>query len=103
MKDNPITKDDVAWLITRCTGIMFAWLALAKIIPILYSLYSVYAFTYEHENAGVGVSHHAELFVFWRITEPLLFAVVLYGVIAYYLLQHGRLFTRLISRMGPGQ
>ena len=88
--NNPISKDEAAWLVIRSTGLVFVWLAFTKIAGFVYAA---------HILTSEGLREIRESLsstLSWEMTWPQAFMFVIYGLLAVYLLRYGDRIHRLI-------
>jgi hypothetical protein len=92
MKDNPITREELAWMITRCAGVTFALLAIITIIPAINTFVSIKLDFPKRDQ------YYPELKVLWSLANTLVFTGVLCGFTSYIFLRYGSSFKWLIHR-----
>ncbi|MFD2257990.1 hypothetical protein ACFSSA_15020 [Luteolibacter algae] len=88
---NGITKEELAWMVTRVVGVIFLWLAVetgGKLLAVHFS------------SQWAGVSIPSEMAA--NASRALMFSLTVYTVLGLYLLKYGAFFVGLISRGGGG-
>lgn len=80
---HPITRDEAAWLVIRMSGLVFGWLALTKIIAVVYATYLLTSQGLREIRQMVGST------LSWEIAWPQAFQFVIYGLVSFYLLRYG--------------
>jgi hypothetical protein len=85
-----ITRDEVAWLVLRTIGLLFAWFSLTKIAGFAYTAYILTSDSPINIQAALVGRFSLELAL------PQVFMVLICGVLAYYFLRHGGFCHRLL-------
>ncbi|MGJ8654146.1 MAG: hypothetical protein ACSHX8_12810 [Opitutaceae bacterium] len=94
MSDKALTKNGLAWLVTRLIGCWFAWLVIKGFFVLLYAFVIL-------NSAGWDVvrSSGAER-MSWDIAWPRALCFFIYAGVAYYFLRRGTRFVSLICNEG---
>jgi len=88
--NQPITKEDLAWLVIRCTGIAFVWFAFSKLAGFIFAAYIL-------TSRGLRDLHNTlSDALSWNMAWPQGFWFLVYSALAYYLLARGERVHRII-------
>lgn len=88
--NNPISKDEAAWLVIRSAGLVFVWLAFTKIAGFVYVAHIL-------TNEGLRqIRESLSSTMSWEMTWPQASMFLIYGVLAVYFLKYGDKIHRLI-------
>jgi hypothetical protein len=84
MKNDPLTKSDLAWLLIRAAGMLLAWIALTKVTWILYLIYLLTNEGWKEISDNIGSR------LSWEMALPNALQFLLCAIVATYLLKGGR-------------
>lgn len=88
--NRPITKEDLAWLVIRCTGIAFVWLAFSKLAGFIFAAYILTSRGFRELQNTLSDA------LSWNMAWPQGFWFLVYSALAYYLLARGQHVHRVI-------
>lgn len=90
MKNDSVTKSDLAWLLIRAAGLLLAWIALTKVTWFLYLVYLLSNEGWKEISDNIGSR------LSWEITLPNALQFLLCAIVATYLLKGGRFIHGLL-------
>jgi hypothetical protein len=95
--NRPITKEDLAWLAIRCTGIACVWFAFSKLAGFLFAAYLL-------TNRGLReLQDTLSNALSWNMAWPQGFWFLVYSALAYYMLVRGERVHRIICHSPKAQ
>ncbi|MDP4609586.1 MAG: hypothetical protein NWT02_00180 [Opitutales bacterium] len=94
MTDKALTKNGLAWLVSRFLGCLFAVMALKKLGMVAYAAYLLNSDRYLSMKGSLSSR------ISWDVSWPQALIFVVYAGLAFYLLRHGSKFVALICNEG---
>lgn len=94
MTDKALTKNGLAWLVTRLLGCFFAVMALKKLGMVAYAAYLLNTDRYLSMKGSLSSR------ISWDVSWPQALIFFVYAGLAFYLLRHGSKFVALICNEG---
>lgn len=94
MTDKALTKNGLAWLVTRLLGCLFAFLAVKKLGAVAYAAYLLNSDGYRSIRSSLSSQ------ISWDVSWPQALIFFFYAGVAFYLLRHGSRFVALICNEG---
>lgn len=88
--NQPVTKEDLAWLVIRCTGLGFVWFAFSKLAGFIFAVYLLTSRGLRQLQDTLSSATS------WNMTWPEGFWFLIYSALAYYLLTRGERVHRMI-------